>query len=354
MIPALLSDLGEGVLIANQSSLEKLYQKFPDDFRSAWAWISVPSFFPGIARSIRIGVLYFSAQHDVGPLNLKGDHHLSPENPDHLSCMLDELRRKEFSMPCIVHHWEPTSVLRLYSACGDEMNRRRDPSASECNVTLDDEGRIRTWISLYQEKADSTPGHLMEFLRQINRKHPLELTLQRGSRMALSEVIQSGAWTISQEAHAAIQHAVESFDRDRAPLSPILDVQRIGWIDDAEELTCKAPFLHFLPGKKYKISTQTIEWKKNQNRPRYHAGKRDVESVLVRGTDLRITLHHSSASPTHFLFNPEAAGTLHTTYSLEDLAAHFDLPEVKDITTIYPEEYAANLSLLDELEQMTP
>lgn len=367
MIPTLLSTDGEGVLIANQASLERIYKDHIDDFRKAWAWISVPSFFPGVDRSIRIGVLYFSLHHDVGPLTLKGNTHhlsplqlrgplphLSPTSPDDLATTLDLVRRELFSHPCIIHTWDANSCMRSFAACGTEMERRRDPSSSNANVTLSTDGSLRTWVSQYQEKANSIPGHLIEFLRKINRKHPLELTLQRGSRMALMEAVESGLWTVSPDAEQAIIHCVSTFDRDRAPLSPILDVQRIGWIDDAEELLCISPFLHFLPGEKYKLSTETFEWKKDQHRPRYHAGKRDMETVSVRGTDLRITLHHPLQSPAHFAFNPDNSGTLHATHSLEVLAAHFQLPDVQDITSLHPEAYAANLALIDELELSTP
>jgi hypothetical protein len=354
MLPSLLTEKGEAMLIANQSTLERIYQDHPTDFTDAWLWASIPNFFPGVDPSLRIGVIYFSG--NTVPMHLVHQT-LHPKTLPDLAVALAILRAQYFTGTCISQPWESTSgVTRAFLACAAEMERRRDPSASQCNVTLDSDGRLRTWVSAFQERTTTIDSELAEFLRSINRKHPLELTLQRGARQALQHVIDCGIWTIDPIADDTLRQAIASYDQDRAPLSPVSDVQRIGWIDDAEELTCVKDFLHFQAGQSYPLTTETIEWKKTENRPRYHAGKRDTEEVLVRGTDLRLTLHPQGGmgTPTHFIFNPDKIGSLQTVHSLETLAAHFALPVVPDITSIKAEQYAANLALLDELETITP
>lgn len=354
MIPHLLTELGEAMLIGNASTLQRLKDQFPEDFAHVWLHLEIPSFFPGVDKNLMLGVLYLCGQ-ERPPIQRFWDswsHHLPP---DTIAAMLDALRRKCFTADCITQPWQATTAIaRAFTACTDEMERRRDPSASQANVTIDTEGRVRTWISVYQEKSSAIPAALVSYLRTINRKHPLELTLQRGARMALQQAIDSGYWTIDPRADDVIRQSLADFDRDRAPLTPVSNVQRIGWIDDAEELLCTRDFAHFQAGQKYPLSTKTIDWKKNELRPRYHAGKRDTEQILVRGTELQITLHHESFSPVHFIFNPDKASNLHATHNLEDLAAHFALPEVQDITHLKPEQFATNLALLDELESLTP
>jgi len=352
MLPTLLHDDGEAMLIANQSTLKRLHRQFPKDFDRAWLWIDVPNFFPGVSNDTSIGVLYLSGNHHEGP-ELRYTQR-GTTTPAQLASTLDAARREIFTARCITQPWEAVPSSRLFDACGEEMIRRRDPAHSRANVTLDVDGRIRTHVTLYQERCASIDSRLISFLHSLNRKHPLELTLQRGTRLALQEVVDAGIWSISPDARQALDDAIASFNQDRAPLSPASSVQRIGWIDDAEELLCIRDLHHFRAGEKYKLSTETFEWKKEEQRPRYHAGKRDTETILVRGTDLRLTLHHPTLSPAHFIFNPERAGTLHTTYSLEDLAHHFAIPETPDITAIHPEQYQKHLSMLDELESITP
>jgi len=358
MMPTLLTEKGEGMLIANQSTLERIYQEHPTDFASAWLWASIPSFYPGVDPSTRIGVLYFSGTpRPVGGFDARDLVHqaLRPKTVQDLAVALETLRYKYFKGTCISEPWESTSgVSRTFLACTEEMERRRDPSASRCNVTLDISGRLRTWVSAFQERTHTIPSDLADFLRSINRKHPLELTLQRGARQALQHVIDCGIWSIDPLADDTLRQAISNYDRERAPLTPVSDVQRIGWIDDAEELLCEKDFLHFRTGHRYPLTTETINWRKTEKRPRYHAGKRDTEEVLVRGTDLRLTLHPQDGKPIHFIFNPDKVDTTQETHSLETLAAHFALPVVVDITSLKADQYAANLALLDELETLTP
>lgn len=351
MIPPLLTEAGEAMLIANHSTLLRLYEKYPQDFDSAWLWADLPSFFPGVSNNTRIAALYLAASHTGGH---EQRSFITPITPDQLATSLDDARRNLFTGRSVSQPWEAHAASRHFDACGQEMLRRRDPSSSNANVTLAADGSIRTFVSLYQEKSTTIPHRLASFLHSLNRKHPLELTLQRGTRMALQEVLDSGLWTITPQALDAIRSALASFNKDRAPLSPVSAIQRIGWIDDAEELLCIESLDHFHAGQSYKLSTETIDWKKEEHRPRYHAGKRDTETILTRGTDLRLTLHHPTLNPVHFIFNPERAGTLHTTYSLEDLARHFQLPEAPDITRIHPDAYQNNLLMLAELEAVTP
>lgn len=353
MIPHLLNRKGEAMMIGNASTLQRLRDLYPEDFDQVWLHAEFPSFFPGVDPSLTVGVLYFcGSKLDRAHRLVNSWSAVLP--PAEVAVMLDAMRRKCFTADCIEQPWEADARSgRNFLACLDEAERRRDPARGAANVTLDTSGRIRTWISAYQERSVTVPLPLLEFLRSINRKHPLELTLQRGARLALQQAITSGLWTIDPAASAAIHDAITDFDRDRAPLSPIAAVQRIGWIDDAEELLCTRDFDHFRAGQRYPLSTETIEWKKQEERPRYHAGKRDTEAVLVRGTDLRLTLHHPEQEAVHFIFNPDHSGG-QAAYSLEELAANFQLPEVPDITALHAEKYTENLALLDELQQLTP
>jgi hypothetical protein len=350
MLPTLLSEHGEAMMIANADTITRLREQHPEDFSHVWLHVEMPSFFPGV--STRIAVLYLSGQI-IPPVHQLRESWDTKPTFAQAATTLGALR-KCFPTICITQPWEATTATRPFTACGDEMLRRNDPTNSRANVTLAEDGRLRTFVSRFQEMTSAIDGRLIAFLQSLNRKHPLELTLQRGTRLALREVIDCKIWTITPEADAAIREAVDSFDKDRAPLSPVSDIQRIGWIDDAEELLCTKDLSNFKAGKRYKLSTETIEWKKEEKRPRYHAGKRDQETILVRGHDLRITLHHPTQNPVHFIFNPTRAGTLHTTHSLETLAQHFHIPEAPDITTLHPEAYAKNLALIDELEAITP
>lgn len=353
MIPRLLTQLGEGMLIANGTTLDRLREEFPEDFSQVWLHLDIPSFFPGVSSSLRVGVLYFAGR-ELEPLERFREGWDARLTPDEAADILDLARRKHFPAHCIQEAWEQkTTSTRMFEACAEEMRRRRDPAGSNANVTLDTAGNLRTWVSAYQEKSVTVPGHMRDFLRSINRQHPISLTLQRGSRLALAAAIESGIWTIDPAAQAALDEALERFNQERAPLSPISNLQRIGWIDDAETLLCTRDYRHFTAGQRYELSTQTIEWVKEELRPRYHAGKLDKENIRVRGTDLRITLHHPEGPPAYFIYNPDRLPGTETNpiQSLDVLGEHFELPEVQDISVIRAEDFARNLELLGQLER---
>lgn len=355
---------GESILIANASTILTLRGKFPQDFEKCWLQIDLPSFFPHTDPALTIAVLYFASQKALKP----EIYSFTPaDRPELIAPELQKLRAIHFTATCIEEPWQhQTDTATCFDHCADEMDRRRNPASSNANIILDDHGRLRTWVSGFQQRSLSIPNHLSDFLRRISRSYPAELTIQPATRSALREIVTSGLWTIDPAAQTAIDSALASFDRDRAPLAPLNLIQRIGWLDEHEEITCIRPFECFEEGKSYPLSSRTVEWKKATLRPRYQAGVRDEESVQTRGTDLQLTIHHGAVQH-HFTYTPanlaglpprrdtpveQLGGANH--HTLETLAEHFHIPEVPDITQIFPDQFAANLALIDQLEAATP
>ena len=352
--PTLLTPRGEAILIANQSSIERIYASHPKDFSHCWLWLDLPSFFPGVDPSMRVAILYLSGERATATAR---ETLTSPVPPDVLALAMESARDKHFTGKWVEEPWLANKDSpRAFIHCTDEMERRRNPSAAPCNVVLDAEGSLRTWVSAFQERSFAVPKHLADFLRKINRQHPVELTIQHATRAALTEAIACGVWTIDPPALAAIRDALTAFASERAPLAPLSIVQRLGWIDDTEDILCSADFHDFKAGHSYPLSSKTVDWSKEILRPRYHAGLRSKDSVLIKGTDLEITIHHPVTNH-FFTFNPEnlkGDGCAYPRHTLADLAAHFHIPEVPDITSLHPARYAANLALIDELEAATP
>jgi hypothetical protein len=355
--PTLLTPRGEAILIANDSTIERIHEKSPGDFHHVWLRLSIPSFYSGTDPSLRIAVLFLTGK-PLEPHQRFREDLGGPVTPDQLAEILDAARHRHFSAPCIDEPWLACrDSARAFLNCTDEMERRRNPGAAPANVVLDANGKLRTWVSAFQERSFNIPKHLADFLRKINRSHPIELTIQPATRAALTESIQSGIWTIDPPALAAIHAALTAFAIDRAPLAPVSQIQRLGWIDDTETLLCTTDFHDFKAGQRYPLSSQTLDWSKETLRPRYHAGKRSKETILTKGTDLRITIHHGHAPHSrHFTFNPaNPTGEGHENcHTLGDLADHFHIPEVPDITSLHPDRYAQNLALIDDLEDATP
>ena len=126
MVPHLLTDAGEAILIANASTLQRLERDFPEDFSQVWLNLDMPSFFPGVDPALHVGVLYFCSR----PLERLQRFHESFSGivtPAELATILDKARHRHFTSECIEQPWEAaTSTGKLFRACCDEMQRRRD------------------------------------------------------------------------------------------------------------------------------------------------------------------------------------------------------------------------------------
>ena len=365
--PTLLTSRGEAILIANAATIARIFASHPQDFANVWLYFTLPSFFPGVDPSLRVAVLYISGEPAPACLHLG----VPTRTPADLAAELDAARKQHFRSKCIEEPWNAErDSARAFTHCTEEMERRRNPSLATANIVLDAAGALRTWVSAFQERSFNVPKHLANFLRKINRTHPVELTIQPATRAAITEAIQCGVWSIDPPALAAIQDALTAFATGRAPLAPLAHIQRLGWIDDTEEILCTKKFHEFKAGTPYRLSSQTVDWQKEILRPRYHAGKRSKETILTKGTDLKITIH-ANGTERHFTFNPEnlvahASSVLPSAscgrsssessnwHTLADLAAHFQIPEVPDITSLHRNRYAQNLALIDELELATP
>ena len=98
LAPTLLTPLGEAVLIANQSTLERIHASHPQDFSHVWLWLDLPSFFPGVDPAMRVAVLYLTG-NPIGPVTRISP--VGPVTPADLAGTLDSARHHHFRSNCI-------------------------------------------------------------------------------------------------------------------------------------------------------------------------------------------------------------------------------------------------------------
>jgi len=357
----LLADhIGEGLLIGNFASLQRLRTQFPHDFRHVWLSLRMPSFFPGV--KIEVGVLYFAKWFDRTKL--------TPENrvhPEWIHIQGAAGRDPGMVADCITHYCHPdyrwqeiqeffqrtVDAPKLWDAVGEETRRRRETIASgNHNLEVDpDSGLLRTWITMFQEASAQVPAGLAKALVQLNRCHPLELVLQKDTREAMRKAIECGLWTVSPDADAAIREAIDSYHHGRSPVQPISPVQAIAWLDDQDAITCKKNFGPFLAGHIYALTSETVRYKKPESRWRIRAGQREREVVEVRGYDLCLSIKPEAGEATKFYYNPKRTDP--AAHSLQDLVDHFEVPHVADLAELQPEAYQAHLNRLTDFEALT-
>jgi hypothetical protein len=283
----------------------------------------MPSFYKGTRtqaqgarRALRIAALYLSPKHWGGPP-------ASVFCPD-LATLVRTTRRHQAKSSLF-----PNNDVELYHLACEEQTRLADRQRGQPNVTLTANGRLHVHYTSYQRARKRIDPDFAKALIALNGANPLALAVMRPSRLALRSLLRNRLWTISPEAHAAIEAALHDFDEHHAPLLKPSPIQALGWLDETDEIRCRKAIGYCLPGEVYPVKTEIYAYQhlRESPDPWLPGGS---EKILTSGHDLLVTI-----AGLEFLqrpHNPEQR-------TLADLITHFETPEVEDVTTLQPERY---------------
>ena len=120
-------------------------------------------------------------------------------------------------------------------------------------------------------------------LAQMNNCHPLTLTTEVETRRLLQSFVARDTYTISPEAEAAIQSALEQASGAITPIMPPTDFELVGYADECESIECidaqafaEGPLTQ---GRHYPIRTGTYTFSQKFNRKKQHF--KDGESYTM-------------------------------------------------------------------------
>ena len=328
----LCTTYGEGFLIANNNTLNRLIFGFPSTLdprpstppyamlaRHIWArvvipgnpmtgldvakWHDKPDAGPA-TTDFSTGVIYFAASHDNGPTHydlsgsrLRTEDHgprtvdsglgtpdcglatvdsgLPPNPCDRVQRQGSELRNPHYANDDTVELWT-TVKEHIAEEAGKAV---RVP----WNLWLDVGGRIRTALSRFEEKSVKTDKAEADRLFNLTGKTPMELVLQRAERDNLLHVLgsdnplsasggegwgevadssqtpdprpQTPKWKIQPDLRAAVTDAIRQYHAARAPLYPLPDIQRLGYLDEQDTITCRADLVLHREPELYTLET---------------------------------------------------------------------------------------------------
>jgi hypothetical protein len=145
-----------------------------------------------------------------------------------------------------------------------------------------------------------------------------------------------------------VESIVGDIRRELVPLYEIKPQQRLGFLADHDQLTCKVsePTHNFVAGETYRLDTKTqtivedvervVESKKNP-------GEYDVKKFKIARKVMRITVGHWS-------FDDSGQKS---SENIQMLIDHFDIPDPGEVKTKFPEEIAAAEALVDSIIEET-
>lgn len=267
----LCTHYGEGFLIANNNTLARLLFNPGAPYamlaRHLWAhviiagnpmtgldhckWYDKPNAGEG-ETEFKTGVIYFAADHTVGPRHYElplSDLSALPANPtDRSHRMGGEMRNAYYANDDTVELWQVAKE-RIAEETGKTVK-------VPWNLWLDANNHIRTDLSRFEEKSVKTNKREAERLFNLNGKTPMELVLQRAERDNLLHVLDQGGWKVQPELRAAVAAAIQQYHAARAPLYPLPDIQRLGYLDEQDTIECKADLTLYRETKPHTIKTE--------------------------------------------------------------------------------------------------
>jgi predicted RNA methylase len=270
----LCTTYGEGFLIANNNTLQRLLFNPGAPYamlaRHLWVhiiiagnpmtglndckWVKSDDGQSG--TDFKTGVIYFAASHENGPQHYEVPvstfcFPLSalPANPaDRTARMGSEMRNAYYANDEILELWQVVKET-IAEEAGKTVK-------VPWNLWLDVGRHIRTALSRFEEKSVKTNKREAERLFNLNGKTPMELVLQRAERDNLLHVLDQGGWKVQPELRAAVEGAIQQYHAARAPLYPLPDIQRLGYLDEQDTIVCKADLTLYRETKPHTIKTE--------------------------------------------------------------------------------------------------
>ncbi len=246
-------------------------------------------------------------------------------------------------------------------------------------------GAIAVDLSLYDEAIVRITLALAESakrLHELDGKNPLQVVMLRNERKFIMGLLdgdgQSGArtlpWTVAPDLAAAVRAALDNYNRERSPLVPLPEIQRLGWLDEQDDILCQKDLFMtddltapvFRAGLRYRLNSLTVPVQRTEWRPNLAGVEEELE---LTGQELSLIISVPSASrcgsansSRDFVFMEERLkksnvmvadkpGDQYIDFTLQQLIDHFEIPEVPDLATLRRAEHDQRRAALADLEQ---
>jgi hypothetical protein len=375
------SDYGEGFLIGNEATLQRLIFNKDAPHRALtqhiWAHLIIKGNIcqPSTLNSQRstnfeTGVIYFARApqsncHQVCCASFDTAKHACEE------LLNDRLLRRKGSEAKKYLHTENSA--ELWQAAAEELLRTATNAKPQYNIWLTTDGLIRTNLSLFDTHSGRVSKADAGQLFALNGRQPIQLVVQRSQRKALEDAIAPGSpWRVDPALQRAVEAAIVEYNRVRAPLCPLPKIQRLGFLDEQDDILCcktlSAPQSAFVSGKRYAIRSTTVATNRSGTKMNLSGLLDDVE---WNGQELAFFVTDESGVERCFmegrlreenvtinLIRPGATGRkardiepdpCAIDFTLQELVEHFVIPEVPDVAALQPKQYAGHIRTLKDI-----
>lgn len=369
------SEFGEGFLIANEATLKRLIFSPAAPYRvlaqHIWAHLTIQgNICQAKGRTDFVtAVIYFARAPQSRPFK----DHCSTFESAKATCEQLKSRRMEFRKgPEATSYMHTKNCAELWQAAADEYKARTSP-LPHYNIWLDENGIIRTFLSLFDEHSGRVSKDEAAELYALNGRKPIQLVVQRSQRKALEAAVNGTLWRVDPKLQEAVKAAVAEYNAVRAPLYPLSKIQRLGYLDEQDEIQCtknlsKNGFTLFESGKSYPLRSITVAVKRHGEKVNLEGEMDAVEwngqelaffitdgygveqcFMEARLRDNGIEINLLPANHTGKWSKKDLGQPCPINFTLQQLVTHFHIPDVPDVATLDPRRYQRNLAALDQI-----
>lgn len=380
---------GEGFLIANESTLQRLIfgegAPYGGLAQHIW-WHAVYDGntvtgeerigFDHRQSEFKTGVIYFSRSHQTGP----GPSDQSISRAWHRG---SEVRQG--------YHCQ-TDTLELWRGVREEWRRQEGQRVPQpYNIWLQGDV-IRTGLSVFQEHSSKVNKTEARELYQLNQKRPMDLVLQRHTRDLLFRLVgetkaegrrqkeedpapnttpSSFHWRVDPALVAEVQRCWLAYQACRAPLYPLPKIQRLGYLEEEDSIQAIEDFCIdevpvFRRGHSYPLRTKTIAVKRKGTKLNLVG---EPESLEYTGQELATWVKDDPGEDHCFLDARALANGVELpplfdyrsgeprlpserrVHPLQKLVDHFHIPDVPDVAAANPDGFKLALERLQQLQE---
>ena len=367
------SERGEGVMIANADTLDRLLFNLDAPYQNIrgriWHYDKLKgnpmtgSDTGNFGTVLTTGIIYFARQHTSGCSSPSARLHESMESlivRDDSTQWAYRRANRGGSTIGSPGHYNPDTI-KLWQAVKDEYRQRTDQAKNkQFNIWLNAEGKVETQLSVYEQHSVKVDKDLAEKLFTLNGRRPIELVMQRAQRQALLETVNGGIWRVHPDLPTQIDDAIRQYNSVRAPLAPLSEIQRMGFLDEAEMIVCRKD-LHepvtrrviFREGQSYPLRSQSVKVQRMVNRPDSKGRECDF---LLQGNELAIFIKDATGKEQCFMdARMMVAGTeveeFKPDHPLQAIPEVFEIPEVEHVANLRNQEYLKHVETIRQIEE---
>jgi hypothetical protein len=387
------SSFGEGLLIGNESTLQRLLFVNDAPHRSLvehiWAHIAIEGNICSdktgqSGTDFRTGIIWFARGHSRGPsfnqTLMRTD--IKPDDKDLLGLVrrvcaeLKSNRLTRRNGPEAASYLHTKDTQELWQAAREEhsrLNGNGDRPQNSFNIWFDESaGIIRTHLNLFDTISGRVDKSAAAALHALNGRQPIQLVVQRSQRQALLDAVKvDSPWRVDPALQRAVETAIVEYNRVRAPLYPLPKIQRLGYLDEHDDILCCKPLNGYASGQRYQIRSTTVATKRAGTKVNNIGLLDDVEwngqelaFFITDGTGVERCFMEGrlrDENVTINLIRPGATGRKQRDlepnacvidFTLQELVEHFVIPEVSDVATLQPKQFAAHLKTLADIEKL--